>query len=129
VDGVETEITPIALEPCRQSLFISSAVSLNYEHLEEAAKCDNYLAEGSLAETYRSMLKIKLSTIDDDIQSATSEKIVVADSKVLIDESDIAVPVIVVCEDLLQDVDVVKSVITSTVVEPFRQSMSMSSAA
>jgi len=110
-------------------MFISSAVSLNYEHLEEAGKCDNYLAEGSLAETYRSMSKIKLSTIDDDIQSATSEKIVVADSKVLIDESDIAVPVIVVCEDLLQDVDVVKSVITSTVVEPFRQSMSMSSAA
>jgi len=71
----------------------------------EAMRRDNYIDEGSLTETYHSMSKIKVSTIDEKIQLPTSQKIVAAESKVSIEESDVAVPDIIPFGDLHQDVD------------------------
>lgn len=129
VDVVETVFTPTAEEPRHQRLFMSSAASLNYEHLEEPTRCDNYLDQGSLTETYRSMSKINLSTLDEVVQSPTSEKIVVADTKVLIDESDVPVPVIVACEDSHHHMDGTETEVSPTAGEPCHQTLYLSSAA
>jgi len=93
----------------------------------EAMRRDNYLDEGSLSETFHPMLKNKLSTIDEEIQSPTSEKIVAAESKVLIDESDVAVTVIFPFDvgDMHQDGDGVEidTVVSTDMVMPKRRSL------
>jgi len=130
VDGTETEISPTTVEPCHQSLYISSAASSNYGRLVEATILDDYLEEVCLRQTYRYRLKNTLPTIYEGVEWPNPEEIVAAEFRVLTDESDGVVPVTIAFGDLQQDVDGTETEISSsTSVEPCHQSLYISSAA